>query len=152
VEAASRADGASGLIWNNRADVIDPGRVRLDDPVDVPGGQRLLTPAGFAQPGIGVLGNSGRNAFRGPGLYNVDLSLSRTFAVPWIGEAGRLTLRADAFNVLNHANLNNPDALITSDTFGVATYGRQGQQSGFPAVVPFNETARQIQLMLRLEF
>ena len=142
----------SGLIWNNRADVIDPARVRPEDPIAVSGGQRLLLRDGFAQPGIGVLGNSGRNAFRGPGLYNVDLSLSRSFGLPWMGEAGRLTLRADAFNVLNHANLNNPDAFIGSQTFGVATYGRRGVASGFPAVTPFNETARQIQLMLRLEF
>jgi len=31
-------------------------------------------------------------------------------------------------------------------------YGRQGVSSGFPAVSPLNETARQAQLILRLEF
>jgi hypothetical protein len=142
----------TGFIFNNRADIADPNRMRLDKPVDVPGGQRLLIPAGFSQPGLGILGNSGRNAFRAPGFYNIDLSLSRSFGVPWMGESGRLTVRADFFNVLNHANLGAPDPLITADTFGIATYGRQGRQSGFPAVTPFVETARQIQLMLRVEF
>ena len=100
----------------------------------------------------GRQGNTGRNAFSGPGLYNVDISLSRSFPLRWLGEAGRLTFRADAFNFLNHANLNNPQPLINQPDFGVALYGRQGRQSGFPAVSPFNETARQVQLILRLEF
>jgi hypothetical protein len=152
VEAISTAQNSTGLILNNRADIADPNRLRPEKPVDVPGGKRLLIPAGFSQPGLGMLGNSGRNAFGAPGFYNIDLSLSRSFGLPWIGEGGRFTVRADAFNVLNHANLGSPDTLITSDTFGVATYGRQGRQSGFPAVTPFVETARQVQLMLRLEF
>jgi hypothetical protein len=48
--------------------------------------------------------------------------------------------------------LNNPQPLINQPDFGVALYGRQGKQSGFPAVSPLNETARQLQLILRLEF
>ena len=72
--------------------------------------------------------------------------------MPYLREGTRLTVRADAFNILNHANLNNPDNLLGDPTFGVATYGRQGTPSGFPAVTPVNETARQIQLLLRVEF
>ena len=71
------------------------------------------------------------------------------------------------YNFLNHANLNNPDNLVGDEScvfvpstlrqqctpsFGLATYGRQGTASGFPAVSPVNETARQIQLLLRIEF
>ena len=82
----------------------------------------------------------------------MDLSLARTFSVKWLGESGRITVRADAFNFLNHANLNNPDSFLNSRTFGIATYGRQGRDTGFPGVAPLNETARQIQLLLRVEF
>jgi len=78
--------------------------------------------------------------------------MSRSFPVKYVGESGRLTVRVDAFNFLNHANLNNPDALLTSPTFGVAAYGRTERASGFPAVTPLNETARQFQLILRLSF
>ena len=138
--------------YNNRPDVIDPRRVWLDQPVAVEGGQRLLNVAAFSQPEPGVVGNSGRNALRGPGLYNIDISLARSFPVKWLGESGRLTVRADAFNFLNRANLNNPDPLILSPDFGVARYGRLGRQSGFPAVSPLNESARQVQLMMRVEF
>jgi hypothetical protein len=102
-----------------------------------------------------VLGNSGRNAFIGPGFYSVDVSLARSFGLRWLGEAGRLTVRADAYNFLNHANLGNPNSDFTnppSPSFGVATFGRQGTQSGFPAESPLNETARQIQLSVRVRF
>src|SRR5207253_1075094 len=127
----------------------------LANPTPVPGGKQLLNPAGFTEPAPSTLGNAGRNAFRGPSLYNIDLSLARSFGVRWLGEGGRITLRADAFNLLNHANLNNPDSLLTSPpskTFGIASFGRQGRQSGFPAVSPLNETPRQIQLSLRFVF
>jgi hypothetical protein len=146
---------STGAIQNNRADIVDPARTVLANPVAVPGGERLLDPAGFAAPGAGLLGNSGRNAFIGPGFYNVDLSVARRFGVRWLGEGGRLNLRADFFNVLNHANLNNPNAVFGNasfGTFGIATFGRQGKQSGFPSVVPLNESARQIQLSVKLEF
>ena len=111
-----------------------------------------IGPNAFAPSPEGRQGNTGRNAFPGPGLYNLDISLSRSFPLHWLGESGRLTFRADAFNVLNHSNLNSPRPLIGQDDFGVALYGRQGRQSGFPAVSPLNETARQVQLILRLEF
>jgi hypothetical protein len=95
----------------------------------------------------------GRNAFTGPGFYNLDLAVGRSFPLPWLGEGSRLNFRADAFNVLNHANLGNPDTLLTSPTFGVATFGRQASQgNGFPTLSPLNETPRQIQLSVRIQF
>jgi hypothetical protein len=112
----------------------------------------LLSAAGFAEAAPSTLGNAGRNAFRGPGFYNLDVSLNRSFPVRWLGESGRLGLRASAFNILNHANLGNPDTLLASPTFGIALLGRQGVPSGFPAVSPLNETPRQIQLSAKVEF
>jgi len=43
-----------------------------------------------------------RNAFRGPGAYNLDVSLSKTFP---IHEKVNFELRAEGFNVTNHHNL-----------------------------------------------
>jgi len=138
-------------ILNERANLVDPGRVDAGRaPVD--GGVRLLAAGAFQAPSDSAQGNTGRNAFRGPGLASMDLSLARTFGVKRLGESGRVTVRADAFNFLNHANLNNPNSLLGSRAFGIATFGRQGRDSGFPGVAPLNETARQIQLLLRLEF
>ena len=147
----------TALVENERADLLNPAMVYLQPPTPAPGGKIVLNEAAFGSPAAGLVGNTGRNAFRGPGLYNLDVSLGRSFSVPRLGvlrirEGTRFTIRADAFNLLNHANLNNPDALVGDPNFGLATYGRLGTASGFPAVSPVNETARQIQLLLRIEF
>jgi hypothetical protein len=139
-------------IENQRADLLNPAAALYSNPPAGPGGVFLLNPAAFAPPAAGVVGNVGRNSFRGPGLYNIDFSLGRSFRIPYLREGTRLTVRADAFNLLNHANLNNPDNLLGSPTFGLANYGREGTASGFPSVSPVNETARQIQVLVRLEF
>jgi hypothetical protein len=85
-------------------------------------------------------------------MYDLDASLARSFSIPKMPEGTRFTVRADFFNILNHANLGNPDNTLEDLNFGIATFGRQGTASGFPAVTPLNETARQIQVLLRLEF
>ncbi len=150
VYAPSSEPLSGGTILNNRANVSGPGLWM--SPIPVAGGFQIINPASFGVPPNGQLGSSGRNAFAGPGFYNLDASISRSFAVRGAGESTRLTLRADLFNVLNHANLGQPDSLITSPTFGNALYGRIGTDSGFPALTPFRETARQIQLLIRLAF
>jgi hypothetical protein len=85
-------------------------------------------------------------------MFNIDVSLSRRFRLPFTGERVSVTFRADAFNLLNHANLNNPDPFLDSESFGLALYGRLGLRSGFPALAPFDETARQVQALVRVEF
>jgi hypothetical protein len=157
--------GGAGVMINQRADIVDPARTAGSEAA-IPGGLLLLnqTPGeGFATPARGTTGTSGRNAFRGPGIYNVDISISRSFRPSLLGEAGRMTFRADVFNLLNHANLNGPANVYSgqapgtsgsgiTNTFGHALYGRRGLDSGFPAAIPFTETARQVQLIFRIEF
>jgi len=137
------------VVYNNRADLVSPSYALRQD---VSGGKLLLNAAAFQAPPVDVLGNTARNAFSGPGLLNVDVSLGRSFRPRWMGESGRFTLRADVFNFLNHANLNNPVAVVGSPEFGVAQYGRTDRNAGFPSLAPLNETARQVQLILRVEF
>ena len=43
-----------------------------------------------------------RNAFRGPGAWDFDLSLSKNFAVT---ERFKLEFRAEGFNIFNHHNM-----------------------------------------------
>jgi hypothetical protein len=152
VTARPPAIGLEGeTILNLRADLIDPARADAGS-APAAGGVRLLNGDAFRVPAPSTQGNLGRNSFRGPGLASVDLSLAKTFAVKRLGESGRFTVRADAFNFLNHANLNNPVSFLNSSTFGLARYGRQGRDTGFPGLAPLNETARQIQALLRVEF
>ncbi len=63
----------------------------------------------------GHFGNEGRNVVRGPGIETVDLSLFKNFGIT---ESTRLQLRAEAFNMLNHANLGLPENDLQSPAFG----------------------------------
>ncbi len=135
------------ILINQRANLIDPAHVYVSQPTT--GGVQLLNPAAFGQPGPGQIGNTGRNAFTGPGLFNTDISLARSVRLT---ETLHLTLRADFYNVFNHANLNNPNAFLGSPDFGTALYGRTEASQGFPLLAPLSESARQIQLFVRLEF
>ena len=91
-----------------------------------------LNPAAFSQipsSAFGTYGNIGRNSFRGLPAYQVDAQISRIFP---IYERLNMTLRLEAFNMLNHPNLNIPTgtstgtiggttggaAVLTSSTFG----------------------------------
>jgi hypothetical protein len=143
---------SSGGAVNQRADFVNPGAIF--QPSASGGGVLLLNRNAFADPLSGA-GNLGRNSLGGPGLFNIDLSLDRSIPLQWLGEAGRLHFRADAFNFLNHANLGNPDPLLGDSGptgFGYAQFGRKAAPTGFPGLLPLNETARQIQLMIRIEW
>jgi hypothetical protein len=148
VVTASGQPDSGGVILNNRADLISSPRAAAD----VEGGRRVLSIDAFRQPLGGALGNTGRNAFRAPWFFNIDVSVSRTFSLRALGESGRLSVRASAFNLLNHANLGQPDSELASPTFGVAQYGRRGKQPSFPSLTPFEESARQLQVTLRVDF
>jgi hypothetical protein len=146
--------GFGQYYFNDRANLLSGVPVFLNAAVPGMGGIQVLNPAAFSAPPAGGIGDTGRNAFRGPGLYSTDISISRRFPVARLGEASRLTIRADAFNVLNHANLNTPNNVLCSCSgFGVAQYGLQvPDSSGFPSATPFQESPRVIQLGVRLEF
>ena len=64
-------------------------------------------------------GNTRRNEFRGPGVTNVNASLSRSFKIYHESE---FQFRAEAFNVANHAELvGNPNVTVGGGTFGYIT-------------------------------
>ena len=61
-------------------------------------------------------GTLGRNILRGPGRINTDVALSKHFRL--FGEKLDAELRADAFNIFNHAEFSNPDTNIGDPSFG----------------------------------
>lgn len=101
-----------------------------------------LNPAAFAAPANGAYGNAGRNAFRGPGLWQTDLGLAKKFR---LSERLLLDFRAEAFNLFNRAQFGNPINNINNSTFGriLATANDGATGTGTP---------RQLQFMLRLNF
>ena len=118
----------------------------------VSGGVLLLDQTQFRAPPEGQFGNLPRNALRGPGFWNTDVSISRSFALPWLGEQGQVQLRAELFNLFNHANLNNPDSVLQSGTFGQALFGRQGFGSALPSASPLDERPRRVQVAVKFYF
>jgi len=72
--------------------------------------------AAFALPAAGTYGNAGRNIIQGPPIKNVDLAIMKRFV---ISDRQSFQFRAEAFNLTNHTNFDNPNV-----TFGGATFGR----------------------------
>jgi hypothetical protein len=68
----------------------------------------------------GAIGN--RNVAVGPGFFNMDMGVSKSFTMPW-SEKQRLKFRWDSFNTLNHPNFAGPASPTLSNTaqFGVIT-------------------------------
>jgi hypothetical protein len=82
-----------------------------------------FNPAAFVQNPVGTLGTSGKAPFTGPGFQNIDFSLVRSFPirVGRFAETQRLDFRAEFFNLFNHANFNNPNSVMTTNTVGRIT-------------------------------
>src|SRR5437867_1034355 len=66
-------------------------------------------PNAFSLPSAGTFGNVARGALRGPGLFNVNTSLFKRIPLK---ESLNLQFRAEAFNVLNHANFSHPELIV----------------------------------------
>jgi hypothetical protein len=77
-----------------------------------------LNPKAFALPDRGTLGNAGLGSIAGPGTWQFDVALSRTFQ---LGESQRMEFRAEAFNVTNSFHMNDPITTFNSNTFGQVT-------------------------------
>ena len=69
-----------------------------------------FNPAAYANPAPGTFGDSGRNTLVGPGFFNADLSVGKTFRLPY--EGMKLEVRADMYDVFNHINYAYPDANV----------------------------------------
>jgi hypothetical protein len=91
-----------------------------------PSWQRWLALEDFRPAAIGTFGNSGVGIVRGPGYWNWDAGLEKSFS---LGGARRLSFRAEAFNILNHPNKGLPNNNIADpDNFGRITYTANAQR------------------------
>jgi hypothetical protein len=116
-----RAQSGDQITINTGADRALTGmqNQRVNQVLDDPYGDRSLNnwfnPAAFAQPALGTHGNSGRNAYEGPGKRVVDLSLVRSFLFL---DTQRIEARIEAFNAFNWFRWGNPVNNFSSATFG----------------------------------
>ena len=138
-----------GFTTVTRPDVVSSQPLYLDDN-NAPGGRRI-NPAAFngAAPLAAVRqGTFGRNVLRGFNATQVDLSLRKQFALT---ERVALQARADAFNLFNHANFDNPVAILTDPNFGRATQTLGSGLGGLSALYQIGGP-RSVQLALKVIF
>jgi hypothetical protein len=64
--------------------------------------------------GLPRFGNAGRNTILGPGNNVMDVNLAKNFRLR--SEQKILTLRIEAFNLMNHANYSNPAVNLSTPT------------------------------------
>jgi hypothetical protein len=104
--------------------------------------QDWINAAAFSMPAPGTFGNLGRNAFRAPGISDVDLTLAKD--IP-ISERIKIRFRADAFNIFNRAQYGAPNANLSASNFGVITSTIGSYATG-------RGTPREFQLSARVSF
>lgn len=119
----------------------------------VPGNWRL-NPAAFASVPTDSNGTPirqgalGRNYVRNPPFYALNTSAQRSFG---IYENLHLNFRVDAFNILNHPSLSNPDPYLGDSTFGELVEGSTTRIGSSNSLYSMG-AARSLQLSLRLQF
>ena len=110
-----------------------------------PDGQNVnnwISKSAVALPALGTYGNLGQNNIKGPGVFQWNMALSRTFAIQ---ERKTIQLRADVFNLPNHLNPAAPGSLSSPGTnsLGSSTFGQilgdisgnNGLDSGDPRII-----------------
>jgi hypothetical protein len=130
---------ASTGIMNPRPDRIGDGRA------ENPTIDQWFDPTAFriTADSTGTFGTAGRNIVRGPGQFNVDLSLVKRTRFGGV----QSELRVEAFNALNHPQFGQPNG-----QFGTAAFGRITTMLSNPACATCGTTERQLQFGLRLWF
>jgi hypothetical protein len=112
------------------------------------------TQSAFCIPAPGSHGNTGRNAVRGPGFWNLDAGVIKNFEV---SERVRLQFRGEFFNVFNHPNFENPrnategSPTLTSSLFGQTCCVTAALPSS-ATIIATGEPNRVIQFALKLSF
>ena len=74
-------------------------------------GDPYFDPNAFAAVTAVRFGTSGRNLLRGPGVFNLDASLFRTFRLT---ERFKLEFRAECFGVTNTPQFGTPGATVSN--------------------------------------
>jgi hypothetical protein len=72
----------------------------------------------FAQAPLYTFGNSGVGAVYGPGYFQINSGLSKSF---YVGEARYFQFRWESYNLTNRVNYNNPHTSVNDSAFGQIT-------------------------------
>lgn len=94
-----------------------------------------INTSSFALPALVTYGNLGLNNIKGPGVFQFNMALSRTFS---IAERKTIQVRAESFNLPNHLNPSVPTGSLSSSTFGQILSdisGNNGLDAGDPRII-----------------
>jgi Carboxypeptidase regulatory-like domain len=102
------------------ADTIDipsynPGNGPLFMNKNPRSGEPYFNPNYFTFEPLGQVGNAMRRYFSGPGIYNFDMALLKDTRIT---ESVQAQFRAEAFNIFNHAQFNNPSGNVDNTFVG----------------------------------
>jgi hypothetical protein len=103
--------------------------------------QQFINPAAFAYPLAYQFGNISRTApysLTGPGNYNLDLALVRSFPLKF-SESAKLNFRAEWYNVTNHTKF-----AVASTVYGNSNFGEVAPDT--------SATRKSAQFSARIEF
>jgi hypothetical protein len=95
----------------------------------------FLNPADFSLPAAGTFGNVVKGSFRGPGYFDWDAGLARSFPFE---HSLAFQLRAEYFNVINRNNLNNPNTSLSGAGFGAIASSPATESPISPRVAQFS--------------
>jgi hypothetical protein len=111
----SNVDNSFSGVGNDRADLI--GNPYISGSRSR--GQEIaewLNTAAFTENALGTFGDTGRNRFVGPGYADTDIAMQKDFRIV---ERFAVQFRAEAFNIFNRVNLQNPNNNLQSGNFMV---------------------------------
>jgi len=115
-----------------------------------------MTAAEFTSPvsaatGIGTLGNERRNQVYGPSFFDTDITVMKNFRMPhW--EGAELQVGAQAFNVLNHPNFDQPVGDLVNPQFGYSIRTVATPTSIFGSFLGADAAPRALQIRAQLRF
>jgi hypothetical protein len=148
IDVVTNSVPLAGTSVATRPDLLPGVPVWLYGP-QYPGGKALNLSA-FALPQTPGQGTLGRNAFRGFGFTQMDLSVGRRFV---FGDRVKLQFRLDVFNIFNHPNFANPDNNIDDGPlfFGLSSQMLNQSIGGLNALYQIGGP-RSLQVSLKLIF
>jgi hypothetical protein len=158
-QISSTLTRSSGLPFtvNTSSQINAPGQGadtanQINPSVQILGGHDPNTPyfdgSAFANPGTGVLGTTGRNILRGPGLFAMNGSISRTFLIK--EEKLKFQLVGEAFNATNTVVFSNPQATCCWTSTATPTSG--SGYNGFAVITGTQSSPRYLQVGGYLRF
>ena len=110
---------------------------------------QFISPIGAG--GIGTFGDQRRNQVYGPMFFDTDMTLMKNFSIPhW--EGAKFQIGAQAFNLFNHPNFDQPIGDLSSAQFGSIVRTVGPPTSLFGSFLGGDASPRAVQIKAQLQF